>query len=170
MPKFIMDTDLLAIELKALPTNERAGYLLAWVRELHMNIDKSCPIPDWAARISPKNIPVDVKDEHGDVLSDNPKSPYTPVFEEFWKLYPQSRRSGKGAAFKSWQKVQGSKQALLKACETALSWQKESRQWKEGYIPMPQTYLNQRRWEDDKAEDDNKTEGYRDSFGNWQSN
>jgi len=72
-------------------------------------------------------------------------SEYSDEFEEFWKVYPS--KTGKGAAYKSWKKERPSLAVVLKALE----WQKVSEQWtkdKGQYIPMPTTYLNQRRFED----------------------
>ena len=69
-------------------------------------------------------------------------------FEKFWTLYP--KRTGKGAAEKAWSKIKAPSETLA-LITTALSWQVKSEQWtKDGgqYIPMPATYLNQRRWED----------------------
>jgi len=95
-------------------------------------------------------------------------SPYTEAFELFWKSYHPDRRTGKGAAFKSWKKVAKNRAqeiALLDLCTKALAWQKTSRQWCEGFVPLPATYLNQRRWEDEAPE---QKEGYCDINGNWQ--
>ena len=68
-------------------------------------------------------------------------------FEEFWKAWP--RKEGKEAARKAWPKVADNLPAILEA----LSWQRVSENWtKEGgrFIPLPATYLNGRRWEDEK--------------------
>ena len=67
-------------------------------------------------------------------------------FERFWKAYP--KKVGKGDAEKKFAKYKPDDQlteTMLKAIEA----QKHSRQWKEGYIPNPSTWLNQRRWEDE---------------------
>ena len=68
-----------------------------------------------------------------------------PGFADFWKAYP--KKQGIGAAEKAWKKIKPSEQ-LLGAMLFAISKQKRSRQWREGYIPNPATWLNQRRWED----------------------
>lgn len=68
-------------------------------------------------------------------------------FNEFWQAYP--RKVGKGAAEKAWAKANPDLQAVL----TALAWQTKQDGWtKDGgaFIPHPGTYLNQRRWEDEK--------------------
>lgn len=68
-------------------------------------------------------------------------------FTEFWQAYP--RKVGKGAAEKAWAKASPDLQAVL----TALVWQTKQDGWtKDGgaFIPHPGTYLNQRRWEDEK--------------------
>lgn len=68
-------------------------------------------------------------------------------FLAFWALYP--RKVGKGAAAKAWT----SQRPDLDAVKVTLSWQVVSPDWtKDGgaFIPHPATYLNQRRWEDEK--------------------
>lgn len=77
---------------------------------------------------------------------------YTVEFEAFWLAYP--KKTGKGAAFAEWKKISKgmSETSIFIACEKALFWQKKQLDWtKENgqYIPMPATYLHQRRWEDE---------------------
>jgi hypothetical protein len=72
---------------------------------------------------------------------------YSDAFETFWKAYP--RKTAKVAAWKSWQRMKPSLDVVL----STLEWQKQSRQWmKDGgqFIPLPTTYLNQGRWEDEQ--------------------
>jgi hypothetical protein len=68
---------------------------------------------------------------------------YADDFLDFWATYP--KKTGKGEAFKKWKK----EKPKLDDVVHALAWQKESKNWLDGYIPMPATYLNQRRWEDE---------------------
>lgn len=71
---------------------------------------------------------------------------YTPAFTEFWQAYPH--KTGKGAAWRAWEKVSPD----LGACLKALEWQRVQPQWtKDGgkFIPHPSTWLNQKRWEDE---------------------
>ena len=76
------------------------------------------------------------------------------LFAEFWQTYPKERRTGKGAVVKAWMKI--GVDALLSAkMVQALEKLKLTEQWnRDGgkYIPMPTTWLNQRRWEDDIPE------------------
>jgi len=76
------------------------------------------------------------------------------LFDEFWQTYPKERRTGKGAVVKAWMKI--GVDALLSArMVQALEKLKLTEQWnRDGgkYIPMPATWLNQRRWEDDIPE------------------
>ena len=68
-------------------------------------------------------------------------------FTEFWQTYP--RKVGKGAAQKAWDRLKPDLAAVL----AALDWQTKQDAWtKDGgqFIPHPGTYLNQRRWEDEK--------------------
>lgn len=68
-------------------------------------------------------------------------------FEEFWQAYP--KKVGKDAAAKSWLKTK----ARIDDVMPALTWQKESDQWRRNdgqFIPNPATYLNQGRWQDEQ--------------------
>lgn len=72
---------------------------------------------------------------------------YSLEFEEFWSLYP--RHDGKAKAFNSWKSINPDLEAIKKA----LSWQIKANNWTQEnkqFIPMPQTYLNQLRWTDEK--------------------
>lgn len=71
-------------------------------------------------------------------------------FERFWKAYP--KKVGKGGAEKSFAKYKPDDQ-LTETMIRAIEAQKKSRQWKEGYIPNPQTWLNQKRWLDEMDEE-----------------
>lgn len=71
---------------------------------------------------------------------------YTSDFIEFWKNYP--KKTGKDIAFKSWKKVKPRIDDVM----FSLSWQKKSKQWIDGFIPNPATYLNQGRWKDEPSE------------------
>lgn len=78
-----------------------------------------------------------------------PVLPLTPIelveFERFWTAYP--RRTGKGkarAAFKA-AIAEASIETMLKT----LKWLVQSEQWLEGFIPLPATWLNQERWDDE---------------------
>ncbi|MFN0314758.1 MAG: hypothetical protein ACKVQA_06960 [Burkholderiales bacterium] len=70
-------------------------------------------------------------------------------FDVFWAAYP--RKTAKGAARKAWAKLAPDAATVQKMLD-ALNWQRNQPQWmKDGgqYIPMPATYLNQERWEDE---------------------
>jgi hypothetical protein len=76
------------------------------------------------------------------------KGDYTPLFEEFWKKYP--KKIGKGGAFKSWKS--GKLDRFSAEINVALEWQKKQPNWLQDngkYIPNPETYLNNRRWDDE---------------------
>jgi hypothetical protein len=66
-----------------------------------------------------------------------------PEFSEFWSNYPI--KEGKLDAFKSWIALSPSIDKVLHA----IQWQRTSKKWRDGYIPMPATYLNQGRWQDE---------------------
>ncbi len=67
----------------------------------------------------------------------------------FWKVYP--RKEGKGACEKWWLQNKPD-DVLLGTMLAKIEQAKKTRQWQrdEGqYVPMPSTWLNQKRWEDD---------------------
>lgn len=70
-------------------------------------------------------------------------------FAQFWEAYP--RKVGKVAVWKAWRRISPD-QALLERMLTTLAWQKKSQQWQRGYIPLPMTWINQGRWEDEPFE------------------
>jgi hypothetical protein len=75
---------------------------------------------------------------------------YSSWYLAFWANYPA--RVGKGAAWASWLKAAqyvGGEAKLLDLCAAAVTRQLRTRTWLEGFVPMPATYLNQRRWEDE---------------------
>lgn len=72
-----------------------------------------------------------------------PLSEYSDDFLKFWSVYPE--KTGKGAAWKAWKKTRPPIDSVV----DALLWQRDSQKWKEGFIPNPSTYINQRRWEDE---------------------
>lgn len=87
------------------------------------------------------------------------KSALVDGFDEFWNTYP--KKTGKGAALKSWVK----EKPPLELVQQALAWQIKSDQWiKNGgqYVPNPSTYLNQNRWLDEQNHSSNqpKQENY----------
>lgn len=70
-------------------------------------------------------------------------------FAAFWAAYP--KKAGKADALKAWNKL-APDVVLQEQMGKALEVQKQSQQWrKDGgqYIPMPSTWLNGKRWEDE---------------------
>lgn len=85
-----------------------------------------------------------------------PKNPITPLvrsadhtpegFGSFYLAYP--KHEGRAEAAKAWKKVNPDA-ATVTAMLKAIDAQRNGRKWREGFIPMPATWLNQRRWEDE---------------------
>lgn len=71
-------------------------------------------------------------------------------FERWYKVYP--KKVGRGAAERAFAKCKPDDQ-LTDAMIQAVEAQKQTRQWKEGYIPNPATWLNQKRWLDEVEEE-----------------
>ena len=71
-------------------------------------------------------------------------------FAAFWQYYP--RGESKRAAISAWDKLRPD-DALIDDIARALKRQMASEEWQRGVgIPYASTYLNQRRWEDEKHE------------------
>lgn len=73
------------------------------------------------------------------------------LFESFWFNYPAHRRKAKGRALKAWNKIKN-KEEVIEQIKRVLPIQKDSKDWtkEEGqFVPLPATYLNDRRWEDE---------------------
>ena len=72
---------------------------------------------------------------------------YTEDFDLFWEAYP--KKSGKGGAFKAFNSAKlppiNELVAILKKHTEQVQWTKDGGQ----FIPNPQTWLNQSRWEDE---------------------
>ena len=80
-------------------------------------------------------------------------------FEEFWKAYP--KKKAKEAARKAWVKLKPD-EALGKEIIQAVMESAKSKDWlKENgkYIPYPATYLNGKRWEDERNESNGQNTG-----------
>lgn len=81
-------------------------------------------------------------------LTINQEQPLKPIdqksgdFDRFWEKYP--KKTAKIEAQKAWKKAKPDLNTVLEA----LAWQIKSRQWLEGYVPNPATYLNGGRWMD----------------------
>lgn len=67
-------------------------------------------------------------------------------FEQFWREYP--RKTAKDDARKAFKKRNPDAE-LFRVMMAALARQKQWRQWQEGVIPHPATWLNGSRWEDE---------------------
>lgn len=69
-------------------------------------------------------------------------------FEEFWSVWPTSKRKvGKAAVQAKWKAKHLDK--VADQIIAHVSSMKISEQWTSGFEPAPMTYINQRRWEDE---------------------
>jgi len=74
---------------------------------------------------------------------------YSDKFLEFWSAYPKARREGKGNAWKAWQArvKEGEEDIVIAAIKRQCATIYKNRDPK--YVPLPATWLNQKRWEDE---------------------
>jgi uncharacterized protein YdaU (DUF1376 family) len=69
-------------------------------------------------------------------------------FDEFWSVWPQSRRKvAKAAVFSKWKKL--GLDAVADSIISSVNALKATEQWTTGFEPAPLTFINQRRWEDE---------------------
>lgn len=92
---------------------------------------------------------------------EKPKKPpklipaYSPAFEAFWARYPTTRRTNKPGAWKIWERdqlerpQQPGQPRLLDLVMRSLEQHRNCEQWQDGYVPLPTTWLNQKRWSTD---------------------
>lgn len=144
----IINAEKLLETLKRMNSVMRSEYI---VEQLEKVQNKTCEEP-WIEKVG---------DDKGvrKKMSPSPRraapSAYSDEFLAFWKEYP--RKTGKGAAWKSFWNAscqELTQRTFLTKCLEALAWQKKSKehlQRDEQYIPHAQTWLNQRRWEDEPA-------------------
>lgn len=65
-------------------------------------------------------------------------------FDEFWSAYP--RRQAKKDAMKAWAQIPANQhEQILRAVPVHC----RSKQWQDGYIPLPATWLRGERWTDE---------------------
>lgn len=68
-------------------------------------------------------------------------------FNEFWLAYPKvDRKVGKKSCLAKWKnkKLHQKSSEIIKHVNEM----KNTKQWKDGFVPAPLTYINQERWED----------------------
>lgn len=68
------------------------------------------------------------------------------LFEEFWKAYPT--HVNKKRCIPLWEKIKPDEKLLKKMLDSIAAW-KKSDQWKSGYIPNPDTWLRNEKWNDE---------------------
>ena len=74
------------------------------------------------------------------------QSRLAPSFEKFWDAYP--RKQGKKPSFLKWCALNPDDSTYYRILSSIEAF-KLTRQWQDPqYIPMPQTFLNQERWND----------------------
>lgn len=150
--KYILDAGILQSILANMEPDKRGDYIMKAANFLAANIGTN----EWT-----KHIP---KPKSKEAVGE-----YTQAFEHFWKVYP--KKVGKAGAYIVWKKLVKAiydETILFNACCAALAWQKETEQWKNEngkYIPNPETYLHNGRWEDEPPATQAKRETYMDMNG-----
>ena len=129
-----------------LDANARAG--LEFLRKPH---DKNVMTPPDKNVTTPPDKNVKYIKENN-ININNPLTPTgeSELFDEFWAAYP--KHVAKKPARRAWDKLHADRD-LLDALLTALEWQIRTEAWQRDggrYVPNPATWLNGRRWEDER--------------------
>ena len=79
------------------------------------------------------------------------RTPLEVGFCKFWDAYPDVRKRAKPACWRKWQTIKPNEPMVSRMLHT-IEVSKGSRDWKQGFVPAPLTWLNQGRWEDVREE------------------
>jgi len=77
----------------------------------------------------------------------NPDSDENPSFAKWWLAWPPQHRIAKGAARREWYRLRPSA-SLAEQMTQAVIAQAQSQKWKDGYVPRPDRWIKDERWED----------------------
>jgi len=83
--------------------------------------------------------------------STQPNTAYTTGFEEWWTTYPSDRRREKVDAFATWSRRGLESRTAELVAKLQRLWEVEWQYKESRYIPLPTTYLNKSRYEDEFA-------------------
>ncbi len=72
-------------------------------------------------------------------------------FDDFWAVYPN--RKAKKDALKAWTKLNPSQELIQTIIECVEVYAK-TKQWRQGYIPLPATFIRGERWDDELTQAD----------------
>ncbi len=92
-------------------------------------------------------------DDNFDTVKGNGSYATCVRFDEFWEAYPRDRRRDKKKAQATWKRRKLDNMADLIINDVKNRVENDD-QWKRGFSPMPTTYLNGDRWEDELSGDD----------------
>ena len=80
-----------------------------------------------------------------------PQSEPEDAFDRFWSVYPL--KHAKKDARKAWNQLDPDDALVQKIC-AHIELRIKSRQWREGFIPLPATFIRGERWEDELTRED----------------
>jgi hypothetical protein len=145
------------VPLYELSKDEVRGWLVvnkAHYRDQGSKVDRKDYMREYMRKVRNENKAVNsgkqplAKLVHTDTDTDTKRHtpPYSGAFLRFWGSWPKNERKvSQGKCWAVWLKADFDLQAeAILAHVEAL---KKSADWKKGFVPLPITYLNQRRWE-----------------------
>lgn len=110
---------------------------------------------DASSRVKGTRSRVKAEGKEGKGKEGKEHAAFSAGFLRFWKLWPSNdRKQDKNACWDKWQ-LHGLEDLTEVICRDVET-KKETEKWKAGFVEMPATYINNRRWED--AADEDSTE------------
>lgn len=69
------------------------------------------------------------------------------MFQVFWDSWPEQYRIARGAARREWDRLRPTRQQAEEWTLAVIA-QRESKKWRDGFVPSPKNWLRDERWAD----------------------
>lgn len=127
--------------------------------ETNRSLGKKGGRPKKTETVTKRNPKLTPTEEDKDINTISSVAPTTSRFNDFWSVWPSSKRKvAKTACEAKWKRL--ALDPLADKIIASVTRLRASEQWLTGFDPAPLTYLNQKRWEDDSESDSVNGSGF----------
>ena len=127
--------------------------------ETNRSLGKKGGRPKKTETVPKRNPKLTPTEEDKDINTISSVAPTTSRFNDFWSVWPSSKRKvAKSACEAKWKRL--ALDPLADKIIASVTRLRASEQWLTGFDPAPLTYLNQKRWEDDSESDSVNGSGF----------
>jgi uncharacterized protein YdaU (DUF1376 family) len=127
--------------------------------ETNRSLGKKGGRPKKTESVTKRNPKLTLTEEDKDINTISSVAPTTSRFNDFWSVWPSSKRKvAKTACEAKWKRL--ALDPLADKIIASVTRLRASEQWLTGFDPAPLTYLNQKRWEDDSETDSVNGSGF----------